>query len=455
MTRVRTTAFAFALALFLASSPALARADTVLDWNEIMVTVVADQPPTLMNRLAAITQLAVFEAVNGVTGDYQSHLAAANRSHGASADAAAVAAAHGVLRHYRPDHADRLDAARARSLDRIADGPDKAAGIAVGEASAARLIAVRENDGSEPPEFYLPASADPGEWQLTSDCPPAGGVFLHWRNLKPFVIPRADQFRLDAPPALTSSRYARDYNEVREVGGRDSTKRPQDRTDVVRMYAAVGDAILWNPIARQLAVARRSSLAQNARTFALLNMALSDAAIAVLDTKYHYNFWRPETAILAAGSDGNDRTDPDASFVPFISTPCFPSYPSGHATSSYAAREVLERIFGRRGHAITVSTPALPDVVLEYTTLRQITSDIDDARVCGGIHFRFDQDGGAEQGRHVGAYVYRHSLRPGHDRRPEPDHASTGFALGGDSARGHRRPERRGRLAEGRRMPRR
>ena len=187
---------------------------------------------------------------------------------------------------------------------------------------------------------------------------------------------------------------------------------PQDRADVVRMYATVGDAILWNPIARQLATARHASLSQNARTFALLNMALSDAAVAVLETKYHYNFWRPETAIPAAGSDGNERTDPDPSYVPFISTPCFPSYPSGHATSSYAAREVLERIFGRRGHAIVVSTPAIPDVILKYTRLRDITSDIDDARVYGGIHFRFDQEGGAEQGRQVGAYVYRHGLRP-------------------------------------------
>jgi hypothetical protein len=211
---------------------------------------------------------------------------------------------------------------------------------------------------------------------------------------------------------LTSSRYTHDYKEVEAVGGRDSTERPLDRANVVRVYEALADATLWNPIASQLAVARHFSLTQNARMFALLNMALSDTAIAVLDTKYHYNVWRPETAIPAGGSDGNNRTDPDSSFVPFISTPCFPSYPSGHATSSYAAREVLERIFGRRGHAIVVSTPAVPEVVLRYTRLKDITSDIDDARVYGGIHFRFDQEAGAEQGRLVGAYVYRHGLPP-------------------------------------------
>ena len=393
-------------------NPAIARADVVLDWNAIMVAVVADQPPTQMNRIAAITHLAVFEAVNAVAGDHRPYLGTVNPSPGVSAEAAAIAAAHGVLRHYLPDHAASLDAARVRSLSTIPNGPAKAGGVTVGETAAARMIAARENDGSEPPEFYLPSSSTPGEWQLTADCPPAGGVFLHWRNVKPFVLRRADQFRSDPPPALTSSRYTRDYKEVKTVGGRDSTERPQDRADVVRMYATVGDAILWNPIARQLASARRSSLSQNARTFALLNMALSDAAVAVMETKYHYNFWRPETAIPAGGTDGNERTDPDSSYVPFISTPCFPSYPSGHASTSYAAREVLERIFGRRGHAIVVSTPALPDVILKYTRLRDITSDVDDARVYGGIHFRFDQDGGAEQGRQVGAYVYRHGLQP-------------------------------------------
>jgi hypothetical protein len=401
------------LAVFLVCSPTIARADVVLDWNEIMVAVVADQPPTLMNRLAAITHLAVFDAVNAVTGEYRPYLTTVNPSPGASADAAAIAAAHGVLKHYAPTGAAMLDAARARSLSRIADGPAKAAGVSIGEAVAADMIAARENDGSEPPEFYVPTSSNPGEWQRTADCPPAGGLFLHWRNVKPFVLRRADQFRSDPPPALASNRYARDYKEVKDIGGRDSTRRRQDRTNVVLMYAAVGDAVLWNPIAQQLAAARRTSLSQNARTFALLNMALSDAAVAVLETKYHYNFWRPETAIPAAGGDGNEKTDPVSSYVPFISTPCFPSYPSGHATSSYAAREVLERVFGRRGHSIVVSSPALPDVILKYTTLREITSDIDDARVYGGIHFRFDQEGGAEQGRHVGAYVYRHTLRRG------------------------------------------
>lgn len=400
------------LCVVLVFGNASARADAVLDWNEIMVAVIGDQPPTQMNRLAAITHLAVFEAVNAITGDHKPYLGTLSPSPGVSAEAAAVAAAHAVLRHYLPNHTAFLDEARMRSLAGIPDGPAKAGGVTVGETAAAQIIAARENDGSEPPEFYLPTSMNPGDWQLTADCPPAGGVFFHWSKVKPFVLRRADQFRLDPPPALTSSQYTRDYKEVKQVGNRNSTQRPQDRANVVRVYETVGDAILWNPIARQLAAARHSSLSQNARTFALLNMALSDVTVAVLETKYYYTFWRPETAIPAAASDGNDRTDPDPSYVPFISTPCFPSYPSGHASTSYAAREILERIFGRRGHAIVVSTPTIPDVVLRYTRIRDITSDIDDARVYGGIHFRFDQEGGSELGRQVAAYVYRHGLRP-------------------------------------------
>jgi hypothetical protein len=400
------------LAAMLAITPTTGRADVVLEWNAILVSLVQDQPPPDMNRYAAITQLAVFEAVNAVTGEFKPYLGTVPPAAGASAEAAAVSAAHAVLRHYFPDRAQWLDAARSTSLARIPDGSAKHRGIAVGTTAAAQMIAARTNDGSEPPEFYLPSSSTPGAWQLTPDCPPPGGVFLHWRHVTPFALRRGDQFRSAPPPALTSARYTRDYKEVQAVGDRDSTERPEDRANVARLYAVVSDAVLWNSIARQLAEARPGSLSRQARTFALLNMALSDAGVAVMDTKYHYNFWRPETAIAAGGTDGNDKTEPDASYATFIETPCFPSYPSGHASTSYAAREVLERVFGKRGQAITVSSPAEPGISLRYTRLRDITSDIDDARVYGGIHFRFDQEGGAEQGRHVGEYIYTRSLRP-------------------------------------------
>ncbi len=197
-----------------------------------------------------------------------------------------------------------------------------------------------------------------------------------------------------------------------EKGARDSTQRPPDRTLVAQFYEHFGDGGLWNPVARQLARESRQTLAQNARTFALMNLALNDLAIALVETKYYYHFWRPETAIVAGGTDGNGRTQPDASYSPLVPAPCHPSYPSGHAATSGAAREVLERTFGARGHRIVVTQPAMPGVKLEYSTLEEITDDIDDARVYGGIHFRFDQKGGAEQGRNVGAYVFRQAFKP-------------------------------------------
>lgn len=392
-------------------NPSIVRADVLFDWNEIMTTTVNGLPPPEQNRVAAITQLAVFEAVNAVTGDYKPYLGTIGPTHAASPEAAVVTAAHAVLLNYFPDDAATLDAARARSLATIAEGPRKSAGMAVGWAAAAAMIAARANDGSKTPEFHLPRSSKPGEWQLTPDCPPEGGVFVHFRNVTPFGIRRADQFRSPPPPSLTSRRYTEDYEEVQTVGALDSSERSSEQADVARLYAVFSDAPLWNAIARQAAAAQSKSLSENARAFALLNMALSDGGVAVLETKYHYNFWRPETAVLNGDMDKNPATDPDPSFTPFIVAPCFPSYPSGHATTSYAASEIIERVYGRGPHSIILSVPDLPGVTLKYERLEDITHDIDDARVYGGIHFRFDQEEAAEQGRRLGAYVYKRNLR--------------------------------------------
>ena len=168
----------------------------------------------------------------------------------------------------------------------------------------------------------------------------------------------------------------------------------------------------FNSAARQVSAVQGKTLSENARIFALLGMAIADASIAVFDTKYHYNFWRPVTAIRAGDLDDNDETDPDPAWLPLIATPAFPGYPSAHATLSGAARAVLERAFGKRRVAITLTNPGLPAIVLRYTAWSQITDDIDDARIYGGIHFRFDQEGGAHQGKDVGQYILQHHLRP-------------------------------------------
>lgn len=411
----RSTRIAAAVCGMLLSTAALSTNDPVLEWNAIMVSTTAAQNPIVQSRFAAITQLAVFEAVNAIEKDFDPYLGTVAAPRTASSEAAAVAAAYTVLKEYFPG-APGLDDARDASLARIKDGIRKQEGLAVGVAAAEAMIALRTGDGSAPPEFHMPTSTERGEWQLTPSCPAAGGVLLHWRNLRPFAIETTAQFRSAPPPALTSWRYARDYREVKRVGDVDSPYRPQDRADVARFYAATGPVAVWNAAASQVAVAQGRSMSENARTFALLNMAVSDAQATVFETKYHYNFWRPETAIRAGDADGNLFTRADPDFKPFIVTPCFPSYGSGHGSSSAAAREVLERMFGARQHFVTLSNPAVATVVLQYGSFRQMTSDIDDARVYGGIHFRFDQEAGAKQGRQVGAYVHRNTLRRMRDK---------------------------------------
>jgi hypothetical protein len=397
----------------LSLTASIVRADVVTDWNALMVATVSSQNPFAQARFAAIVKLAVYEAVNSITRRYEPYLPEPIAvSYPASPEAAAVAAAHRVLAAYFPERSGGLDAARAASLGSVADGAAKVNGIAVGEAAAAAMIALRANDGSSPPAFYLPASADPGVWQPTPACPPAGGVLLHWRDVPPFGIKRADQFRSAPPPPLTSRRYARDLNEVKNVGGIDSMQRPAHLADVAQFYAAVLAVATWNPAVVQATLQKHRSLSFNARLFALLNMAISDGAVAVMDTKYEYAFWRPETAIRAADIDGNRWTEAETSFTPFITTPCFPSYGSAHAAASYAARVVAESVLGDDETEMVLSNAAVPNVVLEYTTFEQITEDIDDARVYGGIHFRFDQRAGARQGRKIGAWVVNHHLRP-------------------------------------------
>jgi PAP2 superfamily len=411
----RRTIYAMLTLVIVAFSTGAARADAVLEWNTIMLDTLVGQNAVNETRIAAITQLAVFEAVNSITDRYQPYLGTIYAPHGASAEAAAIAAAHVVLRNYVPTKADALDAARAQSLANILDGQAKEDGIVVGETAANAMIALREQDGSAPPESHIPdPSAPPGVWQLTANC--TQGVFAHWSNVIPFGVRRADRFHPGPPPSLKSKKYAAAFNEVKAVGGVDSTQRPQDRADVANYYAVVLAIRTWNPAATQVAAAQGRSLSHNARALALLNMALSDALVAVFDVKYRAPFWRPETAIPAGDHDGNHGTRGDPHFKPFIPPPCHPSYASAHASAAYAALAVLERIYGRRGHYIVLSSPAAPGIVLDYSRFDRIATDIDDARVYGGIHWRFDQEAGERIGRRVGGEVYENNLCRTHRR---------------------------------------
>jgi hypothetical protein len=207
-------------------------------------------------------------------------------------------------------------------------------------------------------------------------------------------------------------RYAKDFNEVKVMGELNSTARPPDRTDVARYYAATPPVHVFSQVITQAGTPEGWSLARNARAFALLTMAISDALVSSQDTKYHYVFWRPITAIHGADTDGNPLTERDAAWAPLITTPCFPSYQSAHATGSNAARRIAERLFGGEGmRTIVVSNPAVPGVTLRYKRFSEITDDVDDARVYGAIHFRFDQEAGARLGKSVADYILKTKLR--------------------------------------------
>jgi hypothetical protein len=277
---------------------------------------------------------------------------------------------------------------------------------------------LRAHDGSSPAQFKVPGPAVPGEWQPTPSCPIVNGVavgaFFHWQNVTPFGIPSASAFLLDPPPALTSNAYAKTYNEVMTVGSLNSTERMQDRANVALFYATDSPTQAFNQAARQVAQEKGDTLSENARALALINMAINDSLVAGFFNKYHYNFWRPETAIHAGDTDGNSKTNPDPTYVPFIVTPCFPSYPSNHGIASNGAAEVMRRLYGEAGHSMTLTNAAVPDVVLQYSSFKQITDDISDARVYGGIHFRTDQEAGADAGRAIGTAVYKNNLRSVH-----------------------------------------
>ena len=314
--------------------------------------------PFFQARSAAIVQLAVFEAVNAIVGDYEPYLGTIAAPPWASPDAAAIAAAHRTLVTLRPG--------QRRDPRRLA-GP-VARGDPGRPGQGCRHRGRRGRRGRHAPApgqrwigpgGHRALHAGDRSRRLAADAPRVrAGLPARLGPGDPVRSREGSQFRVPPPPALHTGKYAKDYNEVKLVGRVDSPFRPQDRTDVARFYAATSPVQTWNPAARQVSAAQGKTLSENARIFALLAMAIADGSIAVFDTKYYYNRWRPVTAIRAGGIDGNHKTEPDPTWLPLIATPAFPSYPSAHATLSGAARAVLERAFGKHGHAITLTNPA-------------------------------------------------------------------------------------------------
>ena len=394
------TAFGRGTALVLCLFAAPSFADTVTDWNETAIATIAAEKtnPPLASRNMALVQAAVFEAVNSITGSYTPYEQQPS-PRGASPEAAAMTAAYRVLLALYPDRHTELDTAYAQALQKVSSGTSKSDGITVGETAAAALLQRRSTDGAETITVY-DAPSGPGVWEPSAGATP---LVPGWGKVAPWFLQNGSQFRPAGPPKLNSDQFSRDFKEVKQIGGKTSTIRTPEQTDIARFWTSSG-VVMWNPIARQLSVAKRLTLAENAALFALLNMATADALIACYDAKYTYKFWRP-TAAIRAGAAG-DSPDPDwESAVPL---PPFPAYVSGHACYAGAAQAVLESVFGTgQIGPVTLTSAGAPGVVHRYSHISDIVGEISNARVWGGIHWRTDEVEGEALGRNVGAYALK------------------------------------------------
>ena len=387
---------------------ATSHADVVTDWNIKANDFVAAAKisPLAANRTMAIVNVAVFDAVNSISGRYpKSGRLDANAAADTSVDAAVAAATRGTLSKVLPQVQKDVDAAYAAALANVADGAAKTAGIALGEKAAAAILAMCANDGAMAPDTYVPATT-PGVYVLTGT--PAAP---HWGRRKPWVMTSGDQFRPAAPPALGSDMWARDYNEVKTLGGKNSTQRTAAQTDIARFWEATGTS-LYYPLARTVALQSGRDVTQNARLMAVVGMAMDDAVIAVFEAKYVYNFWRPVTAIRNGDKDGNNATDVDTAWSPFIDTPPHPEYPCGHCIVASALATVLQAEMGSLTALNFSSTsPTLPGATRRWTNLAAFAQEVQDARVYDGVHYRNSVEVAASMGRKVGELAAARWLR--------------------------------------------
>jgi len=392
-------------------SPNLARADMVTDWNQTTLNTQAAVPFGIRTppatRALAMVHAAIYDSVNAIYRQYAVYAVNAQAPNGTSPEAAAIAAAHSVLLALYPSQQANLDAAYAASLSQIPDGQSKTDGINLGQYVGASILALRSNDGStlNPPYNQPPA---PGVWQPAV---PGTALFVGWGQVTPFALNSGSQFRGEGPPALTSLEYATDFNEVKSLGAINSVTRTAYQTETA-LFWAENSQINWNHIAQSAAITRQNSLAENARLFALLNIAGADTAIAVFDSKYTYDFWRPIAAIRAAGTDGNPDTVPDPTWTPLLVTPAHPDYTSQHSAEGSVFAEILADYFGTDDIGFSLTTSTAPGgVVRSYTSFSQAARENMESRILVGYHFRTACRHGFNQGKQVGSYVFHHFLR--------------------------------------------
>jgi len=396
------------------------RADAVTDWNAIAIQTIAGVPshPGATALLdSAMVQVAVYDAVEAISGRFRPYHVNIPGASG-SPDAAVAKAAHDVLVSRFPSLTASLDLTYHSYLAAHSLAEDDP-GVAVGQQAAAGIIALRANDGSfplNPPPFT--GGTAPGVWRPTPSYlpgpPPSFSPMLApWlATVLPFTLTSPSQFRAPTPPSLTSQRYATAYNEVKSLGARFNSARTPEQTDLALFWAA-NYQVLWNHVLRDVAAAHVHNIDDRARLFALANLAMADAVITAWDTKLHYVFWRPLTAIQEGDSDGNPETAGDPDWQPLINNPNYPDYTSGANNVTGAATRALALFFGTDEIAFSVTTtnPTALQQVRTYNRFSDAAADVVNARIYEGIHFRFADVQARKQGRHVAQWVFSHFLR--------------------------------------------
>ena len=428
-----------AITLLFGSSTMYAAVDPVSNWNTIAVqaTLTAGETAVPQSRALAIVHVAIHDALNSIDSRYERYAFKGDVQTGASVDAAIAAAARDALvgaiavgpLPFPPQFGTpaqqalavaQVNAAYATVLAAIPDGTAKTAGIALGQAAAAAILALRSTDHATALVTYTPGT-QPGDWQPTPNPvpfdPPAAADHLPaslpgWGHVTPFVLRRSTQFEPDGPPRLSGKRYARDYNEVKEIGEKNSAIRTAEQTSIARFWYENAPAG-WSRIALVVAQSRGLNLWDTARLLALVNLATADGFIAGFETKYDFNFWRPVTAIRAGDTDGNDGTVADPDWSSLLNTPAIPDYTSTHSVLGGAASEVLRRFFDNDEVPFT-TTSGVPFAGLtrSFTSFSQAAAENGESRIYAGIHFRSAVEDGIKQGEKIGRFVFRHALQP-------------------------------------------
>jgi len=387
--------------------------DVVIEWNAVLLDAIrADRTaPPMAARAMAIVHTAIHDAVNSIEHCYQLYGESFVAHPQASVPAAVAAAAERTLTALFPNQHAKFGLHLQAALNSVPDGIRETQGVAAGRNAADQILSMRAGDGAFAVVDYQPG-LEPGMWRPT---PPGffSAALPQWPEVTPFSLQAGDQFRPVAPPALNSAEYASALNQVRLWGAQNSSVRTAEQDNIARIWmGGPGTATppgQWNQIASEIANSKSLPLVESARLLALLNISLADAGIASWDCKYTYNLWRPITAIREAANDGNPETTADAGWNPYITTPPFSAYTSGHSTFSGAAAGLLQHFLGSDQVTFKLRSefPGVPDRT--FTSLGAAAEEAGMSRIYGGIHFLFDHSAGNQTGKRVADWVWNSS----------------------------------------------